>query len=81
MIWPLALQKCDHFHAYFIIDTLQVPFFRFTFPCHQKIDHSVMGDGNKLFVDNAHQCFAFTPQAKVKVMRSNLGYLLKSFLL
>ena len=46
-----------------------------------------------MFVDNAQQCFAFTPQAnfpahnlnflslKVKVMVSNPGYLLKPFLL
>ena len=43
------------------------------------------------FVDNAEQCFAFTPHANfpahnlnfhwVKVMGSNSGYLLKSFLL
>ena len=37
----------------------------------------------KMFVDNNEQCFAFTtPQAhNLKVMRSNPGYILKSFLL
>ena len=47
---------------------------------------------SKFCLDNAQQCFAFTPQAnfpthnlefslKVKVMGSNSGYLLKYFLL
>ena len=39
-----------------------------------------------MFVDNAQECFAFTPQANfpahnLKVMGSNPVYLLKSFLL
>ena len=51
--------------------------------CHQTFE-------NKKFVDNSQKCFAFTPQVnfpdqfefslKVKVMGSNPGYLLKSFL-
>jgi hypothetical protein len=40
---------------------------------------------NKKFVDITQQCFALLPQVnfsmKVKVMGSNPGYLLKSFLL
>ena len=42
MIWPLALQKCDHFQTYFIIDILQVhTIFQIHIPLPPKIDPSV----------------------------------------
>ena len=49
---------CIFYYRYFTNTHFQIHI-----PLPPKIDPSLLGDGNKLFVDNAQQCFAFTPQA------------------
>ena len=51
MIWLLALQKCDHFYAFFMkYRYFTNIIFQIYIPLPPKIDPSVLGDGNKLFV-------------------------------